>query len=123
MTKIEIIDETVAFYQKNPRAKNGDSCVYLTDDGRKCAHSRCLDLPNEVLEKLDNNQAGDVIAKYGDKVHKSEYQGHSPEFWVDIQNLHDIEFYWEENQLTKEGLDWVYTLKQKYKENKELYKL
>jgi hypothetical protein len=105
MTKIEIIEETVEFYRNNPRAYDPlVGCLYVTSSGLRCAHSRCL---NETLVDLKAIQtcqnARDVIRDHGDNVHKEQYRGHSIDFWMDIQQLHDTCEYWSGTELSEEG--------------------
>lgn len=41
-TKMEILDETVKYYSTHPRALEGQMCIYLSDEGNKCAFGRCM---------------------------------------------------------------------------------
>ena len=118
MTKIEIIDETVEYYSNNPRAIQGNLCLYLTEDNLRCAHSRCIkdDKVEEVHECANTGgSAKKIIDEFTDDVHKEEYQGYSVDFWLDIQHLHDYHAYWNGNQLNKEGIEHVEYIKIKYK--------
>lgn len=130
MNKLEIIDDTIDFYSKNKRAFNVDieGCVYRTDEGYRCAHSRCIkdEFIDDIVEKFnDSYNADDVISYFGDFIHKEEYQGHSDTFWNDIQNLHDRLVYWEQtdtgNKLTYLGKNFVEDLKNKYKNEIGIY--
>lgn len=122
-TKIEIIDETVEFYSKNPRSLNGKSCKYLSDSGANCALARCC--TPEGIDKLHTEyetvSAVGVFERELEKdrnpidLFKPEYKIDNPEFWSDIQCLHDCDSFWNiENKLTEEGLEYVTKIKQQY---------
>ena len=120
MNKIEIIDEMIQNFSVKPRARNGEnsSCCYLNEEGHRCGHS--IFIRDEVVNEFDERQntsstAEDIIAKYGDDCHKEQYRGHQPNFWLDIQNLHDYNPYWNDKSLTAEGLEKVAELKEKWK--------
>lgn len=125
LKKSEIIDETVDFYCNNERALYGDNCAYINHNGARCAHSRCLlkkCLDSIVRKNFNTNyNAKNIIEQYGDICHKVSYRGHSWSFWIEIQNLHDVKYYWEKtdtgNKLTSVGEDFVKYLKNKYKNN------
>jgi hypothetical protein len=110
-TMLQIVEETVEFYQNNPRSiGRGKSCSYLTDDGRQCAFSRCC--TDEGVKKLQEGTR--VVYEYLDYL-KPEYQGYNLFFWVNIQRLHDNNNFWKEsgdkNILTTDGIDYVNELK------------
>jgi hypothetical protein len=117
-TKLEIIDETVKYYSTDTsrrgiqKTKIGtNSCTYLTEDGKMCAVGRCMIKPTIDLE----GAADDVLA---DSFHllKPEYRIEDLNFWIDLQRLHDDCYFWNENGLTKEGLNQVKRLKEEYKD-------
>lgn len=119
LTKHQIIDETIKHYSNNPRAVNecGNNCVYLTEDGITCAHSRCLTDEARmtiVNEGRTTSTATVIIEKYGDEIHKEQYRGHNETFWRSIQRLHDLTSHWDENGLTKRGQDYVKYIKSIY---------
>ncbi len=118
MTKIEIIEETVEFYRNNPRAYDPlVGCLYVTSSGLRCAHSRCLNETLIDLKSIESWQnAGHIIMKHGDSIHKDQYRGHRIDFWTDIQNLHDNSMYWSGTELSEEGKQMVESLKRKYHE-------
>lgn len=119
-TKIEIIDEVVKHFQKNPRSLNEKHhYVYLNDKGHRCAHSIFImdDLIKDISEIVkDNWSAFHLIEKKGDDIHKPEYRGHDPIFWNHIQAIHDEPTYWDGKRLTTLGRKYVNELKSKYKE-------
>ncbi len=115
MTKIEIIEETVAFYTEDPSriALENRRCKYLTSDGRKCAFGRCM--TDEALEEYgefgqivtileENLPEGTTL----DSLLKPEYQGHDALFWRDLQSLHDTYL------LSTDKDDMILFLKNKY---------
>lgn len=116
MTKIEILDETVEYYSKNPRATNKGYCVYVTVEGNLCGHSRCVkpELRAQIMELGDEVNSNNVIHAFGDEVHLKQYQGHNEIFWKDIQQFHDEPLYWQEGGLTDRGIDRIAELKEKY---------
>lgn len=125
-TKIQIIDETVEFYSKNPRAiddktkpEGGPKCQYLTSDGNQCAHSRCLTdeaRTKVVAASMNGYTANDLIERFDDNIHKEEYRGHDSEFWCGIQSIHDSHTYWNGQALTARGKQFVETLKERYQD-------
>jgi hypothetical protein len=100
-TKREIIKETSTFYNSCNRAsdENG-TCVYINrETNAMCAVGRCM--TEEAIKKYGSFEGtafrfdeylkihitGSIIGL--DAVLKEEYQGHSYEFWGDLQKLHD----------------------------------
>lgn len=125
MTKIEIIDETVAYIKKNGRSVDElGYCMYRKEvpsgDIIGCAVGRCI-IPEKYSEYFEGISALklDTIAKTDlDNLLKKEYRGHSKDFWGDLQRLHDGVDHWTNDimpKLTKEGFKYVEHLKQKYK--------
>mgnify|MGYP001603945597 CR=1 FL=1 len=56
-----------------------------------------------------------VINNYSDDIHQEQYRGHDSRFWRDIQVIHDIAGHWNGKDLTALGLEFVNTLREKYK--------
>lgn len=102
-TKLEILNDVVALVQRQGRAIDVyGACRYLTEDGRICGHSMACQ--PELRPKLFG-PAYLVLKDFGDRVHLPEYQGHPPEFWNQVQKLHDFKSHWaEDNTLNKEGI-------------------
>jgi hypothetical protein len=100
-TKLEIINETVAYYSEDPkrRANVAGFCHYLTDDGRMCAVGRCLS--DEGL-KIAKDYRGRINSKLIALL-KEEYHIDNSEFWINLQNLHDSAENWDDNGLTAIG--------------------
>lgn len=118
-TKIEIIDFVVEHIKRNGRAvvqdeHNGQECVYYSTDGKRCGHSICID---DNMAKQVSGTAAYVIITNGDDIHKPEFRGNGIEFWRKIQFLHDHHLFWENNELTEKGTNYVNNLKEEYAEN------
>lgn len=102
MTKIEIINETVQFYNSDPsrRAIEQNTCKYLADNGNKCALGRCF--TEDAIAKLGNYQGSVTTLVYDLNLQeedfqlllKEEYRGHSINFWSNIQKYHDHYYFW-----------------------------
>jgi hypothetical protein len=113
LTQHDIIDETVEFYSNNPRSIHPltKKCLYNGYNGEKCAFSRCCTNDSKFIEAsnaLGQNDAV-LLPKYAHFL-LNENIG----FWSSIQSLHDNDTYWEENQLTDKGKNYVKDLKQQY---------
>lgn len=99
-TQTDIVIETLQFYLEDPsrRAAVGGGCHYRIPGKvpRHCALGRCM--TDEALDKFETsgNTADILAAKYGslDQFLKPEYEGHSTEFWSDLQRLHDEAAHW-----------------------------
>ena len=114
MTKLEIINETVAYYETHPRAIKCDSddthssCWYRNDKGEMCAIGRIM--TGAALDKYaedGNSISTGFFNKSIDEILKPQYAGHQLLFWKQLQNLHDVETNWLKmdsgNQLSEEG--------------------
>jgi hypothetical protein len=103
-TKIEIIDETVAFYEADPSRRAHSlpgGCTYRDfATGNKCAVGRCL-TPEGIalIEDVGGNNMNmtelrdEFDINFEDHL-EEEYQGHPITFWEDLQNFHDLQGYW-----------------------------
>jgi hypothetical protein len=119
-TKLEIINETIAFYNLGNRSvsiTNMDGrCLYKGPEGKECAFARmCNDWDKIKLE--EGNAATDLIKLHTDSILKEEYRGHELEFYQDIQRLHDTETNWTHEGLSVQGERYVKELKKRYKIN------
>lgn len=124
MTKIEIIQETAAYYGEDPSRRGlfldsnsvGDpltKCAYITKDGKMCAVGRCLIDPGVI--SYDTS----IYSALNDKELEQEdfkepYRGHDADFWTDVQDLHDSALNWDGTGLTKKGKDILEYLLTKY---------
>lgn len=105
-TTKQIIDETISYYQDHPRCIDEvGQCVYLDKTtGNKCALGRAL--KDEYMEDA-LNVAGDAESLQDniddlDELVMAEYQGHSLEFWSELQSCHDSARYWEDGKINGE---------------------
>lgn len=125
MTKIEIIDETVAFYAANTsrRAMNGDKCMYSTGRGpeeARCAVGRCM--TEEAIDIYEKDSASIMgLTKTGieegiDSLLLPRYHGHDIYFWRGLQSFHDYVTNWGENDLTEIGKINFQLLRERYQE-------
>lgn len=126
-TKLEIIEETAAFYMEDPsrravRDTPGPwiiSCSYHdTVTGKECAVGRCL-IDSEAFEadfsgSIDGG--GWTVQEDLDPYFKEEYRGHNDQFWGGLQAWHDCPRYWEKEGtgLTPEGEKFLAELKETY---------
>lgn len=118
-TRKEIIDETVAYYSEDTsrRAMNVNGyCEYETSDGRMCAVGRCMKkkVRTDLPENCDIQSIRDTYYCALDKAFKKPYRGHSLDFWMDLQALHDYSDYWNKKGLTRKGKIEVQRLHEVY---------
>lgn len=116
MTKHQIIDETVAYYSEDigRRAVNEvGGCVYFHGKtGNMCAVGRCANEPKYLNPDLFFTSLSDTLSD--EEIFKTEYQGHEPEFWAELQKLHDNKRYWNDGGLTEYGQKTVQRLKERF---------
>lgn len=117
-TKLEIIEETAAFYSEDTsrRALHPNIllreelvCAYLTDNAKMCAVGRCCENPGDI----PNGNIDDEYVASSVKF-KTEYQGHGFDFWRELQVFHDKSIHWNETGLSKQGQDFLQKLKTFY---------
>lgn len=102
-TKGEIIKETFAYYDTNPKERRSveqSTCKYNSHDGRKCAFSRCCIEGVNLKEGKSVRHAG---VSDLDTILKPEYRGHSKTFWTALQTMHDTPTNWSEDGSTLAG--------------------
>ena len=109
LTKAEIIEDTVRFYEEDPsrRATIAWRCVYLTEDGRRCAVGRYM-LPGCPAE---SSQAGflTLLEDYAESdAMRPEAVGHAAEFWVALQNYHDFAAWWVDVKERKKAVTYLW---------------
>ena len=101
MEATDIIKETVAYFTKNKRAvditETGESCRYNRGDGSHCAVGRCLDKKYQDMGEdiPGNDQRVDTLldelrVSSIDAIVQEKYRGHSLDFWIELQELHDF---------------------------------
>lgn len=120
--KLEIIEETVKFYNSTNRAEHDGSCMYLdhvNGTGNKCAVGRCM--TDEGIQSYGDyvGDVNDLLFHIGredlDHILKDEYRGHGSGFWSDLQTLHDNDHFWNKKGLTKSGEEYYQDLINIYK--------
>ena len=105
LTHLEFLNDTVSFYSADPkgrRALNQDGeCVYLAEDGRKCAIGRYI----KEDEKEAFNNLGTLAGLLSEHPNclKPSIANLSQNFLARIQNLHDGDRNWDEFGLTEFG--------------------
>lgn len=114
MTAVEIIKETVEFYQNNRRGLNGETqCVYFNEStGAECAVGRCINKDNPVVKENLFCLEGDVVELDDfledngglEGVLKEQYKGQAIRFWTELQVFHDGNSYWEQGKETMNSL-------------------
>jgi hypothetical protein len=115
-TKLEIINETAAYYMEDPSRRavtSDDTCKYLTGDGRMCAVGRCF-------TKKGRDKYGNIMGSYNYSMHKfmrAEYAHIDDEdFWLELQRFHDGEYYWNDKGITLDGIRCLNGLRVQYTE-------
>lgn len=116
---LDILKDTKDYYSKDPnslRAKSGFwDCYYINDDGDKCAVGRYLNEKDlnyiKSKHKLDNSV--DTLIDDGFFKHSKIITKLPLQFWKDVQNFHDMDYYWNKskNTISQKGLDWTLKIK------------
>ena len=132
MTKLELLEDTVKYYSIDTSRRavvklesGATECMYTTDDGQHCAVGRWLQ-PNYKNTKWVDNEgcsADDLISgisgnNYQYEVDELFVKGvrHIPAwFWMDLQQLHDNDGFWDKDGLTEEGVEQVDKLREDIK--------
>ncbi len=112
MTAIEIIEETAAAYtSKNRAIAPSGNCVYLAENGNKCAVGRCLNpsglkFAMELREETGVGELAEYAADAGlsfDDLLEEKYKGHGEEFFAALQSFHDHDKFWSDSGLSYWG--------------------
>lgn len=128
MTELELLNDTIAYYSVDPvnrrcyNSING-ACAYSPKTINKvglsngCAIGRHL--RPEVQKRFDTTSQlstiGRIISDDENKKLLPEWmQKMNVDFLTDIQNLHDLDIYWDENGLTESGKFAVKYIKNTY---------
>ena len=129
MTKQEIINETVKYYDEDidRRAMDIHGCVYNAYDGTYCAVGRCFEDKWKRVDDdfvLEGNDA-DIESMYKengfdnlDGMLQPKYRGHEVEFWEELQRLHDNGSNWNSQGISTIGQANVDKLLKDYLEEK-----
>lgn len=122
LTKVEIIDETVEYYNKFPErrgiSERTGSCVYQVEENpqQQCALGRCF-LAKTRKKLTGRSTCAFALGEgYINKNLKKKYQGHSLGFWLDLQSLHDTVMYWSKDGITEVGRRKAAALKEDYRD-------
>lgn len=114
--RLEILEYTVKYYSEDTKRRAVITeplrmCMYLTKDGRKCAVGRLLD-----KEKINMSIVGSVHLLFRDKPEfiTEDMKLVGEEFLSELQDLHDISSYWDENGITDDGNKRVDIIKRIY---------
>lgn len=127
-TEIEIINETIEYYGSDPSrraaSERGFGCFYQhSKNGNRCAVGRCIDVEAHVPGHHGTvGTFGGIFSELAEHFKKASkpipflpgYEGHSVEFWVNLQVFHDATTHFDDNGLTEEGLAYVNTLRAVY---------
>ncbi len=120
LTKIEIIKETAEFYNSENRGYDyiKDNCMYITNDGKKCAIGRCLN--TKGIQAIKNIQTKSFIILFPtneilDSYLKPKYRGHIKDFWLTLQSFHDTDEFWDKEGLSGDGKFEYEELLKRYK--------
>jgi hypothetical protein len=127
MTATEIIQETADYYTKdtNRRAKSADTneCAYNGKDNTHCAVGRYLKVEHRKDQHFGKNQGVQSLAidKGGgieniDKILVKRAHGHHWSFWSALQDLHDMDGYWDGSGLTGFGQGRLERLLKEYED-------
>lgn len=120
MTKIEIIEDTVAYYSVDPDGRRAikdlslsGGCFYYKEiDGvvKMCALGRFMKNPEDF--STSGAYAEQLLNAFPDCLRE---QDHDAIFWRDVQKIHDNNLNWIPTGLSEIGIEFVEELKTKYK--------
>jgi hypothetical protein len=129
MTKLELLEDTVKYYSEDTsrravvKLKSGATeCMYTTDDGQHCAVGRWLQPSYQNTGWTDNDKCSADDLLNGCNVNDYRYEAddlfvegvrHIPAwFWMDLQQLHDNNVFWDKDGLTEAGVEKVDELRE-----------
>ena len=98
---IEVVNDTCKYYAEdfsNRHAYDQVSgvCQYLTEDGRKCAVGRLLDIPSEHPAWTSLAGSSGLFNYYGKKILPERLRAIPINFWGRLQIMHDDSYNVEE---------------------------
>lgn len=97
---IEVLNETYFFYMSDPSRRGMDkkgSCLYRTEDGKKCAVGRCMRRPTIEMSGAADSMYRDRAEHYEIELEdrlKPQYMGLPIRFWSMLQHWHDDQYDW-----------------------------
>ena len=112
--KLKFLNEMVVYYSEDVtrRAARDGFCMYLDKyTGNKCAIGRYIIDENSLNLEGDYDE---LIEEFPDCLPK-EIKKLGYMFLINIQNLHDQDYYWCDSGLSKKGLLKVKILKERIK--------
>ena len=138
MTPLQIIDETVSYYDKDVarrsivHKRDGQLIPMIkTPAGLVCALGRCMTLAG--LKTFGRTQgAADVVFERAEEEFnvdpqlgspqwflRDEYRGWDKHFWFELQKLHDVPGNWYSGGISSKGLAYANYLRNKYQNHSE----
>ena len=132
MTKLELLEDTVKYYSEDTSKRavvkctgGATECMYTTANGQHCAVGRWLQPNYKNTDWIDNQgcSADDLLNGWKDDGYKYEedelfvegVRGIPAWFWMDLQQLHDSDVYWNKDGLTEAGIEKVNELREDIK--------
>lgn len=117
MTPHDVIDFVVDYFgadtQRRSRNARGQ-CVYRGLEGRLCAFALFVSNPEALIEQCSSHMQLAPVRLREEVQHLPHLQSHR-NFWLDVQVLHDRNFYWRsEGGLTESGVSFVQELKKRW---------
>lgn len=113
--RLRILDETAKFYNSNNRAVNeNQSCMYKTEDNKRCAIGRLLtdeEIDPIILGHMNGRGVSMIIEE---NLLPERLTCLGIAFLIDLQGLHDVRRYWDESGLTQPGLNRYNMIKAQY---------
>lgn len=122
MTKLEFLQDTVKYYSENTNRRCVNNvivgCYYSPENAGKigisdgCAIGRHL--KDSLKEKLDDTEESEVNTTVIFNKLPKKLKELGKDFLTDIQNLHDLQKYWNSEGLSKVGEEYYKDIKEKY---------
>lgn len=112
LSKLEILNETIAFYNAdvNRRSKTEEGyCAFNGKNGTHCAIGRCMipEIRKQGEKLIGNGLNFQTVALKNklttDTILEERYRGHELAFWKKLQGLHDSNVFWDNAGITAEG--------------------
>lgn len=121
--RLAFLKDTVDFYSADPEGrrsmdKEGETCRYRSnlkkDAPRRCAIGRWIPDENYVrtMDSGDDTSFPDVVEQFPNMLPEN-IRALGDDFLWNVQRLHDEPFNWDEDGLTKCGLEEVIYIKDK----------
>lgn len=115
--RLEFLQDTINYYSEDTSRRavvyidEFNECRYLTEDGRKCAIGRVINISYEDSEKLSNvTVANSNIVK----LLPEHIKVLGIDFLSRIQRLHNCDTYWNEDGLSAIGKETVTDIIKEY---------